>query len=66
MKKVLYPDSANSQFFICLESAPHLDRNYTIFGKVIEGMEFVDLIKKGEGSNGEVLEPEKIISIVVK
>ena len=60
------PDSANSQFFICLESAPHLDRNYTIFGKVIEGMEFVDLIKKGEGSNGVVSEPERIISIVVK
>ena len=60
------PDSANSQFFICLESASHLDRNYTVFGKVIEGMEFVDLIKKGEGSNGEVSDPDKIISIVVK
>ena len=60
------PNSANSQFFICLESAPHLDKNYTVFGKVIEGMEFVDLIKKGEGSNGEVSEPDKIISIVVK
>ena len=60
------PNSANSQFFICFESAPHLDRQYTIFGKVVEGMEFVDLIKKGEGSNGMVSEPEKIISIVVK
>ena len=66
MARSAHPDSANSQFFICLESAPHLDRNYTAFGKVIEGMEFVDLIKKGEGSNGEVSEPDKIISIVVK
>ena len=57
------PNSANSQFFICLESSPHLDRNYSIFGKVIKGMEFVDLIKKGEGSNGEVSNPDKIISI---
>ena len=40
------PNSANSQFFICLDSASHLDRNYTIFGKVIKGMNFVDLIKK--------------------
>ena len=66
MARSAHPDSANSQFFICLESAPHLDKNYTVFGKVIEGMEFVDIIKKGEGSNGEVSEPDKIISIVVK
>ena len=57
------PNSANSQFFICFESVPHLDRNYSVFGKVIKGMEFVDLIKKGEGSNGEVLNPDKIISL---
>ena len=60
------PNSANSQFFICFQSAPHLDRQYTVFGKVIEGMEFVDLIKKGEGPNGEVLEPDKIVSITAK
>ena len=60
------PNSANSQFFICFKSAPHLDRQYTVFGKVIEGMEFVDLIKKGEGSNGAVSEPDKIISLVIK
>ena len=41
------PNSANSQFFICFESAPHLDRQYSAFGKVIKGMEFVDKIKKG-------------------
>ena len=56
------PNSGNSQFFICLESAPHLDRNYTIFGKVIEGMDFVDKIKRGDGPNGAVSMPDKIIS----
>ena len=56
------PNSANSQFFICFESASYLDRNYTVFGKVIEGMEFVDKIKKGNGPNGSVSEPDKIIS----
>ena len=60
------PNSANSQFFICFESAPHLDRNYTVFGKVIKGMEFVDLIKKGDGPNGQVSDPDKIISIYSK
>jgi cyclophilin family peptidyl-prolyl cis-trans isomerase len=60
------PNSANSQFFIVLKAAPHLDRQYTVFGKVIKGMEFVDLIKKGEGSNGEVESPDKIISIKLK
>tara|TARA_Y100000590_G_scaffold224574_1_gene253964 strand:- start:2410 stop:2964 length:555 start_codon:yes stop_codon:yes gene_type:complete len=63
MARSANPDSANSQFFICLEKAPHLDRNYTIFGKVTEGMEFIDLIKKGTGSNGEVKDPDIIISL---
>jgi cyclophilin family peptidyl-prolyl cis-trans isomerase len=57
------PDSANSQFFICLESAPHLDRQYSAFGKVISGMEFVDKIKKGDPSSGSVPDPDKIISL---
>ena len=56
------PNSANSQFFICFESASYLDRNYTVFGKVIEGMEFVDKFKKGDGPNGSFSEPDKIIS----
>ena len=60
------PDSANSQFFICFKSASHLDRQYTVFGKVIEGIEFVDLIKRGDGSNGEVSDPDKIISLAAK
>jgi cyclophilin family peptidyl-prolyl cis-trans isomerase len=57
------PNSANSQFFIVFESAPHLDRSYTAFGKVIKGMEFVDKIKRGEGSGGSVIDPDKIISL---
>ena len=56
------PNSANSQFFICFKPAPFLDRQYTVFGKVIEGMEFVDMITKGEGDNGAVSNPDKIIS----
>ena len=57
------PNSANSQFFICLEDASHLYRNYTIFGKVIEGMEYIDKIKRGNGPNGLVEDPDKIISL---
>ena len=57
------PDSANSQFFICFKPAPCLDRQYTVFGKVLEGMEFVDMIKRGDdNNNGAVSEPDKIIS----
>ena len=57
------PNSANSQFFICFEPAPFLDSQYTVFGKVIEGMEFVDKIKKGDSNNnGAVNDPDKIIS----
>ena len=56
------PNSGNSQFFICFESAPNLDRNYTVFGKVVEGIEFVDMIKRGEGTSGTVSNPDKIIS----
>ena len=57
------PDSANSQFFICFDSAPHLDRQYSAFGKVIKGMEFVDKLKKGDPSSGAVPDPDKIISL---
>ena len=57
------PNSANSQFFICFQPAPFLDRNYTVFGKVIEGMEHVDKIKRGDSdNNGAVTDPDKIIS----
>ena len=57
------PNSANSQFFICFKPAPFLDRQYTVFGKVISGMEFVDNIKLGDSNNnGAVSDPDKIIS----
>ena len=57
------PNSANSQFFIVFASAPHLDRSYTAFGKVIKGMDLIDAIKKGEGQSGSVNNPDKIISL---
>jgi len=57
------PNSANSQFFICFKESSFLDRQYTVFGKVVEGMELVDKIKKGDsGDNGSVSDPDKIIS----
>ena len=57
------PNSANSQFFICFKVASFLDRQYTVFGKVIEGMDLIDKIKKGdENQNGSVENPDKIIS----
>ncbi len=57
------PNSANSQFFICFKPAPFLDRQYTVFGKVIEGMDLVDKIKRGdESNNGSVTDPDIIIS----
>ena len=59
------PNSANSQFFICFEKAPHLDRQYTAFGKVLEGMEFVDKLKKGEAGSGAVTDPDIIVKITV-
>jgi len=62
MARSMDPNSANSQFFICFDSASHLDGQYTVFGKVIKGMELVDKIKKGDGSNGSVENPDKIIS----
>ncbi|MGH6877108.1 MAG: peptidylprolyl isomerase, partial [Rhizomicrobium sp.] len=60
------PNSANSQFFICFADASWLDRQYTVFGQVIEGMEHVDEIKKGDsGDNGAVEHPDKIVSMKV-
>jgi peptidylprolyl isomerase len=57
------PNSANSQFFICFEAASHLDGKYTVWGQVIEGMQFIDAIKKGQGANGQVVNPDKIIKM---
>lgn len=57
------PDSANSQFFICFDSHPHLDRNYTAFGRVVSGMEFIDKLKKGAPGSGVVDKPDIIVSL---
>jgi peptidylprolyl isomerase len=58
------PDSANSQFFIMLDPAPSLDGNYTIWGNVVSGMEFVDKIKKGDpDNNGKVADPDRIVTM---
>jgi len=61
MARAQDPDSADSQFFICFAPAPFLDGQYTIWGQVIEGMEFVDQIKKGSGQSGTVHDPDKIV-----
>ncbi|KAA5601673.1 peptidylprolyl isomerase [Blastochloris sulfoviridis] len=55
------PDSANSQFFICFAEAPWLDRQYSVWGQVTEGMDVVDQIKRGE----PVRDPDKIVSMKV-
>lgn len=60
------PNSANSQFFICFKPSGFLDNQYTVFGQVVEGMEFIDNIKKGNpNNNGSVTDPDKIISMKV-
>ena len=63
MARTQNPDSANSQFFICFGDASFLDEQYTIWGQVIEGMEFVDQIKRGDGQSGAVTNPDKIIKM---
>ncbi len=66
MARTQDPNSADSQFFICFAAVPYLDGKYTIWGQVIEGMDFVDQIKKGsEANNGEVRDPTKIVSMKV-
>ena len=61
MARSASPDSANSQFFICFDDAPFLNRQYTVWGQVIEGMENVDKIERGE----PVANPDKIVSMKV-
>ena len=61
MARAQSPNSANSQFFICFDDASFLDKQYTVWGKVIEGMENVDKIKRGE----PVQNPDKITSLKV-
>ena len=67
MARAQDPNSADSQFFICFGDTPHLDGQYTVWGEVIEGMEFVDTIKKGDPiKNGLVDEPDKIIKMWIE
>jgi len=66
MARAMSPDSADSQFFIVLASAPHLDGQYTVWGEVVEGMNFVDMIKKGSpANNGTVTDPDRIVRMQV-
>jgi peptidylprolyl isomerase len=65
MARAADPNSANSQFFIMFAPAPHLDGQYTVVGRVISGMEVVDAIKKGEGGNGEVSDPDQMVKVTV-
>jgi peptidylprolyl isomerase len=59
------PNSGDSQFFICFQTADFLDGKYTLFGQVSKGMEFVDQIKKGEGRSGAVTNPDRIVKMQV-
>ena len=60
------PNCANSQFFICFEEASFLDRQYTVWGQVIDGMEYVDKIKKGSSSNnGSVSDPDHMVKLSI-
>ncbi len=64
MARAMDPNSADSQFFICFQKSSWLDGQYTIWGQVVKGMKYVDMIKKGEGSNGEISgEPDKILEM---
>lgn len=66
MARAQDPNSADSQFFICFADARFLDGQYTVWGKVVEGMEFVDKIKKGASNrNGQVTDPDKIVKMQV-
>ena len=65
MARAQDPNSADSQFFICFADATFLDRQYTVWGKVVSGMEHVDAIKKGSGSSGTVANPDKIVKMQV-
>lgn len=65
MARSMLPDSADSQFFICFEDCDWLNGQYTVWGEVTSGMEFVDHIKRGHGSNGMVSDPDEIISMAV-
>lgn len=66
MARAQSPNSADSQFFIMFDDAPHLDGQYTVWGKVLSGMEHVDNIKRGDmRRNGTVTDPDRIVRMSV-
>lgn len=65
MARAANPNSANSQFFIVTDDSRFLDNQYTVWGRVIKGMEFVDQIKKGGGRDGKVVDPDAMIKVRV-
>ena len=65
MARAQDPDSADSQFFIVYDTTPHLDRQYTVWGKVVSGMELIDAVKSGAPGSGTVRDPDKIKSLSV-
>ncbi|MCW5750290.1 MAG: peptidylprolyl isomerase [Alphaproteobacteria bacterium] len=65
MARAQNPDSADSQFFICFDDADFLDGQYTVWGYVTSGMEFVDMIKKGDPRSGAVPNPDRIVRLQV-
>ena len=65
MARTSDPDSADSQFFICYAPQPYLDHQYTVWGKVISGMEYIDKLRKGSGQSGKVANPDKIVTLRV-
>ena len=65
MARAMDPDSADSQLFICFAEAPWLNGQYTVWGEVVSGMEYVDMIKRGTGVNGMVSQPDEIVSVAV-
>ena len=65
MARAQSPNSADSQFFIVFDDAPWLDGQYTMWGRVIEGMKHIDAIKKGAGQGGAVSDPDAIVQIRV-
>lgn len=65
MARAMDVNSADSQFFICFDDCAWLDGQYTVWGEVVEGMELVDMIQKGSGSNGAVSNPDSIVKATI-
>jgi peptidylprolyl isomerase len=65
MARTSDPNGADSQFFICFAPAPSLDGQYTVWGKVVSGMEYIDKIKRGAPGSGRVTNPDKIVTLRV-